>query len=98
LARRSWWQAPHIWSLWALKWVVVGNSIWWAVWQSVQTGALAFPAARAVPWMLAWYVFATAGWHCPQVTAILAWFVRETWSTLRLMSCTPWQSLHDGAN
>ena len=28
---------------------------------------------------------------------MLAWLVRELWSTLRLMSCTPWQSLQDGA-
>ena len=28
---------------------------------------------------------------------MLAWLVRESWSTLRLMSCTPWQLLQDGA-
>src|ERR1035438_3050909 len=39
----------------------------------------------------------TVTWHLPQVLATLAWLMGELRSTLRLMSCTPWQSLQLGA-
>src|ERR1035438_1474130 len=36
-------------------------------------------------------------WHLLQVLATLAWLIGESQSTARLMSCTPWQSLQEGA-
>ena len=36
-------------------------------------------------------------WHLPQVLATFAWLIGESRSTLRLILCAPWQSLHEGA-
>ncbi|MNG37675.1 hypothetical protein D3C84_1250970 [compost metagenome] len=36
-------------------------------------------------------------WQAPQDFAMLAWLECESLSMLRLMSWTPWQSLHEGA-
>src|SRR5579883_591122 len=36
-------------------------------------------------------------WHFPQVFATFNGLIGESRSTARLMSCTPWQSLHEGA-
>src|SRR5579859_5887127 len=69
----------------------VGCRIWWAVWQSEQTGAFILPAAMALPCAPSMYSTLILAWQVPQVLGLLALNVGLL-GLLRLrMLCEPWQ-------
>src|SRR3990172_10204331 len=61
------WQLPHSRMTSSCHGAPSTRRIWWAEWQSVQTGAVLTPLAVALPWTLSAYCARSPAGHAPQV-------------------------------